>query len=87
MFRRIVERLQASGEGGLGGLIYYLDRHIEVDGGEHGPAAEKMLEYLIDEMPRRWAEAHAIAVRALRSRQKLWDAIALAVRSPALEPK
>ncbi len=50
----------------MGGLIYYLDRHIEVDSGEHGPAAEKMLEYLVDGTPRRWAEAHAVAVRALR---------------------
>ena len=80
MFRRIVERLRASGVTGLDGLVYYLDRHIEIDGGEHGPTAEKMLNYLIDGKPRRWAEVHQrTAVRALKSRRKLWDAISLAL--------
>ena len=77
MFGVIVERLRKSGETGLDGLAYYLNRHIEVDGGEHGPAAEKMLHYLIDDSPRRWAEAYDTAIRALKSRGKLWDAIAL----------
>ena len=80
MFRVIVEGLRASGESGLEGLIYYLDRHIEIDGGEHGPAAEKMLNYLVDGQPRRWSEAHRAALRALESRLKLWDAIAAALR-------
>jgi hypothetical protein len=79
MFGVIVARLRASGETGLEGLAYYLNRHIEVDGGEHGPAAEKMLNYLIDNSPRRWAEAYDTAIRALKSRGKLWDAIALAL--------
>ena len=79
MFRVLVERLRASGESGLEGLIYYLDRHIEIDGGAHGPAAEKMLIFLTDGVPRRWAEAYKAALRALTSRLKLWDAIAARV--------
>jgi hypothetical protein len=76
MFRKIVDRLRAGGETGLDGLIYYLDRHIEVDGGEHGPAAEKMLTFLIAGEPRRWAEAYKVGLRAIKSRINLWDAIA-----------
>jgi hypothetical protein len=81
MFRKIVDRLRSGGETGLDGLIYYLDRHIEVDGGEHGPAAEKMLTFLIDNEPRRWAEAYATGLRAIRSRMKLWDAIAVELKA------
>lgn len=76
MFRRIVERLRAGGESGLDGLVYYLDRHIQIDEGEHGPAAQKMLTWLVGGVDRRWDEAHRAAERALRSREKLWDAIA-----------
>lgn len=79
MFPRIVERLRASGESGLDGLVYYLDRHIEVDAGDHGPAAERLITHLVDDSPHRWAEAYAVAQRALRSRKKLWDAIGRAL--------
>ena len=86
MFRVLVDRLRASGESGLDGLVYYLDRHIEIDGGEHGPAAEKMLSYLVDGVPKRWAEAYKSALRALTSREKLWDAIAAALKAPETPP-
>lgn len=79
MFRRIVERLRDSGEGGLGGLIYYLDRHIEVDSRDHGPAAERLLVHLVADDGKRWAEAWRAAQRAIAMRHKLWDAIAAAL--------
>jgi hypothetical protein len=87
MFRHIVERLRASGETGLGGLIYYLDRHIEIDGSQHGPAAERMLTHLVAGNPRRWAEAWRAAERALRARLALWDAIASLLPALDAEPK
>ena len=82
MFRKIVEQLRASGEPGLDGLLYYLDRHIEVDEGEHGPAAARMLTSLVADEPRRWGEAHRAAQRAVVARLKLWDAIAAALPAP-----
>ena len=81
MFRKIVDRLREGGETGLDGLIYYLDRHIEVDGGEHGPAAERMLTYLVDGNPRRWAEAYKTGLRAIASRMRLWEAIATELKA------
>ena len=86
MFRQIVDRLRQGGERGLDGLIYYLDRHIEVDGGEHGPAAEKMLTFLIGGEPRRLAEAYRTGLRAIQSRMKLWDAIALELKAIVPDP-
>ncbi len=79
MFRKIVERLRASGERGFDGLVYYLDRHIEIDGGAHGPAAERLLVHLVGGEPRRWSEAQRAAERAIANRLKLWDAIAAAL--------
>lgn len=81
MFRRLVERLRASGETGLDGLVYYLDRHIEIDEGEHGPAAQRMLEHLVAGEPRRWAESWRAAQRAITARTRLWDAIAASLPS------
>ena len=86
MFRHLVAGLRASGETGLDGLVYYLDRHIEIDGGEHGPAAERLLTRLVDDNPRRWAESYKSAQRALKSRMKLWDAIAAALPAEELAP-
>ena len=65
--------------GELDGLLYYLERHIEVDGDEHGPAAIAMIKHLCDGQKRRWMQAQAAAERALRVRIALWDAIQTAI--------
>ncbi|NWB93932.1 DUF3050 domain-containing protein [Pseudomonas agarici] len=56
-------------------LHHYLHRHIEVDAGDHGPAAGQLLERLIDADPQRQSEAYAAALLAVESRLALWDAI------------
>lgn len=55
-------------------LLYYLKRHIELDGDEHGPKAEQCLAALLDTEEKE-AEAVAVAVQSLQYRQKLWDFI------------
>jgi hypothetical protein len=52
---------------------YYLERHIEVDGGEHGPLAEKCLKELIGDDPDSLREAQRIALESLKARYGLWD--------------
>ncbi|NVZ65929.1 DUF3050 domain-containing protein [Pseudomonas gingeri] len=54
-------------------LHYYLHRHIEVDAGDHGPAAARLLERLVDADPQREHEACAAALLAVESRLALWD--------------
>lgn len=56
-------------------LRWYLQRHIEVDGGEHGPMGFRLLRRLCGNDPERWNEAERSARRALTARRALWDGV------------
>jgi hypothetical protein len=64
---------------------YYLQRHIEVDSEDHGPAAESLLARLVDGDEQREHEVYAAAIAAVESRIALWDALRVSMRTPALE--
>lgn len=52
---------------------YYLQRHIEVDSEDHGPAAEQLLARLVDQDPQREEEVYHAAIAAVDSRLALWN--------------
>ncbi len=52
---------------------YYLQRHIEVDSEDHGPAAEQLLARLVNQDPQREQEVYHAAIAAVDSRVALWD--------------
>jgi hypothetical protein len=54
-------------------LIYYLKRHIEIDGDEHGPLAMRCLDFLTGNNPELIARAEKSGIEALKMRWKLWD--------------
>jgi hypothetical protein len=58
-------------------FYYYLDRHIEVDSGEHGPASEQLIEYFCNDDPQLIYEAEIAAIDSINARIKLWDAVEL----------
>jgi len=74
MFQSIVDVLKREGIEAPT-LIYYLERHIEVDGGEHGPLALKCLDLLMGENPDLQIMALSAGTRALEMRQELWDRV------------
>ncbi len=75
MFIKIVKKLSVNDEIKADNLIYYLERHIEVDSDEHGPMALKMIEELCGKDEKKWKEAEIASKKALEMRIKLWDYI------------
>ena len=83
MFIAILEEAKTSGHD-YDKFRYYLDRHIELDGDEHGPIALKMIETLCGDNDTLWAEAEAVAIKSLEVRIALWDGIYEAIKQPQL---
>jgi hypothetical protein len=52
---------------------FYLNRHIELDSGEHGPLAGKLLELLCADDSAKWQAAKEAAMSSLLARKNLWD--------------
>lgn len=76
MFTQILKNFQANfPETDLSKLIYYFERHIELDTDEHGPMAMKMITELCGTDLKKWKEVEEISVLSLEKRIGLWDAI------------
>ena len=75
MFRGFVRDLDRELAGRLELFVWYLERHIEVDGEEHGPMALRMVSSLCGNDEQRWHEASEAAESALLARLALWDGI------------
>jgi len=71
MFTAIVNDL--SKEHKLDKFVYYLERHIELDGGEHGPLALELISNLCGEDKQKWQEVEETAIACLVARKELWD--------------
>ena len=85
MFSSFVRELDARLPGRIAPFRYYLERHIAMDGDEHGPMAMQMMRQLCT-TPAHWADAAAAARLALEARLALWDGIYARVLSEAGEP-
>lgn len=76
MFTAILQEIQQQfPEADLLRFHYYFQRHIELDGDEHGPLAMQMILELAAEDQQKWDDMQAIALTALQKRHALWDAI------------
>ncbi|WP_139491440.1 DUF3050 domain-containing protein [Brevibacillus dissolubilis] len=78
MFQVLVDELTRRGQS-ADRLVYYLKRHIELDGDEHGPLAEKLLSSLCGDDAQRLSEAERTATNSLKARITLWDGVLAAI--------
>ncbi len=81
MFRKIVAKVDSQKNARLKSLKVYLDRHIEVDEGSHGPLARRLLMHLCGWSTPKWTEAEATARLAIATRLALWDSVLNGIRA------
>jgi hypothetical protein len=75
MFIEILREMQGQGQTNIDKLLYYLERHIEVDGGDHGPISLQMMDEICGADPIKWKEATEVSIQALEKRYALWDGV------------
>jgi len=82
MFTAILKGFQLNfPETDLSKLIYYFERHIELDGDEHGPMAMQMITELCGSDEQKWQEVIRVSREALIKRYGLWNAIERAIEA------
>jgi len=69
------KNLEAKAQSHFPNLRYYLERHIEIDGGEHSHQAQDCLASLCGNDEVKWEEARKAGVQSLILRSALWDEV------------
>lgn len=77
MFISLIKELKKQFPDKVDIFQYYIERHIEVDGGHHAALAHQMTMELCGTDERKWQEATEAVKQALEVRIALWDAIHL----------
>jgi hypothetical protein len=75
MFRRLLDTLYGAKHNNdrLRHFIYYIDRHIELDGDSHGPMGRELLEDLVADSPDKGERALHAACSSIKARIELWN--------------
>ena len=73
MFLSILNKIEPGSQYSIDLTKYYIERHIEVDGGHHSQLALAMTQELCGNDSQKWQEASAAVEKALASRVALWD--------------
>jgi hypothetical protein len=79
MFIRILDEIGKDSDSPLNTFRYYIERHIEMDGGHHKALAHRMVERLCGNDPEKWREAEVASKLAIAKRIALWDSVVDAI--------
>jgi hypothetical protein len=79
MFVQLLERLASADPARFGRFLFYLRRHVDLDGDSHGPAALRLIERVCGADPRLRRESLETACSCLEARLRVWDEIHAAV--------
>nr|WP_067061957.1 DUF3050 domain-containing protein [Mucilaginibacter sp. L294] len=85
MFIEMVKKLNGQLPGKVEILLYYLERHIEVDGDHHSQLAYQMTAELCGDDDSKWAAATVAVKQALQARVALWDGILAGIKAEVVE--
>ncbi|MDA9627367.1 DUF3050 domain-containing protein [Flavobacteriaceae bacterium] len=83
MFIEIIQ--QTHEQASFKDFLYYLNRHVELDGDSHGPLSLEMIVELCGDDQQKWSEVLATAKASLEVRISLWDYIADTISNHKLE--
>ena len=83
MFIEIIQQTQD--QESFKDFLYYLNRHVELDGDSHGPLSLEMIVELCGDDHQKWSEVLATAKASLEVRISLWDYIADTISTHKLE--
>ena len=83
MFIEIIQ--QTHEQASFKDFLYYLNRHVELDGDSHGPLSLEMIVELCGDDQQKWSEVLATAKASLEVRISLWDYIAETISNHKLE--
>ena len=75
MFMKLLEEIHSESPEKVSTFKYYIERHIEVDGGHHSHLALEMVASLCGDDATKWKEAADASEKALHLRYGLWDAV------------
>ena len=75
MFTEILNKIYTEYPNKVSTFKYYIERHIEVDGGHHSQLALEMVAALCGDDENKWEEAANASIKALETRCLLWNAI------------
>jgi hypothetical protein len=75
MFISMVKEISQKLPGKVDTLLYYLERHIEVDGEHHSQLAYQMTAELCVDDDNKWIQATNAVKESLSERIALWDGI------------
>src|ERR1700733_9485057 len=75
MFSRLLQTLYDArhNDDRLRHFIYYIDRHIELDGDSHGPKGRELLEGLVANSPHMAEQAVRAACNSIKARIDFWN--------------